>query len=509
MFFKEKCNVYSSNLDSYIEHTRNGELKYLPLIFCVFAENSSPHKWKAAQFLNEVLNSFSPDELYKTDIQMRQTTSMEWSIDWSSLRVEHFITRQMEEDEKRAVFIFASFNPNGYIREQAIHALARYEGSLPLILLRCNDWVYQVRQTALQLLSERLSNAGDKEVVDALPFMEKLRRSGRCEYDHVLLCMVRCFVLNESLVKKGLNSRDMRARRFCISILNQLPEGEKEYLIAHIRCEKEPFLRKMIYQILLRADVNAMELSKQFLSDKYPPNRILALQTLREHESDAAFQASEKMLLDKNAQVRATARSIVLESESGFDIRRRYVDGLYTNTVVCICGLGEVGYPEDSRLIETFLSDNRVSIVRVAMTALMRLNPSAFIGRITELLLSEQAGIVKTAALLLKKNGGYDFGRILEIQKNVSKDNAKVKCATLLFLDTKWKSLIYTLMLMDSDCEALEIACQTQIDKWISRYNLSYAVASQEDKETIKKLLVEKQTCLKPGTAKVLSFLCK
>lgn len=109
MHLGKKIGFYSSNLDNYIEEIRKGDFRYLPWIFCVFAEDSVKHKLRAAETLNKVLVKISFDKFYKIDIQMRETMSMEWRIDWSKLDINYFIVNNMSLDEKRAVFIFASF----------------------------------------------------------------------------------------------------------------------------------------------------------------------------------------------------------------------------------------------------------------------------------------------------------------------------------------------------------------------------------------------------------------
>lgn len=509
MIFNKNLGFFSSNLDNYIEQINKGDDRYLSLIFCVFAEDSAKHKSRAAQVLNEVFNEFSFDDLYRIDAQMRETTSMESSINWSALNIKHFITEQMSVDEKRAVFIFASFNPNGYIREQAVEALTAYKETLAFILLRCNDWVYQVRQSALLFLSKILVNASNEEIVNALPLMEKLRRSGRCEYNNILSIIASVFESNKSLINKGLRSQDMRARRFCISFLNNMPKIEFKYLLNYIRYEKDPFLRKMIFQILLKANSDIKELSKQFLKDKYPPNRILSLQYLYDNKVETVFYEAERMLMDRNAQVRTLARSIVLQTERQFDIRQCYLDNLSTSTAISLYGLGEVGFHEDCNLVEEFLLGNCNEVVRAAMTVLMRLDSATFVFRITEMLSSEHSGIVKTATLLLKKYKEYDFERIFQIQENSSNENTKIKCASLLFLSPKWKSLIYTLMLIGSGYEKLEILCQTQLNRWDFSYNRSFAVLSENDKRVIKELLIGKKRFIKPETIKEILFLSK
>jgi HEAT repeat protein len=512
MFLHKKTDFYSSNLNAYIAQTSEGAPHNLPLIFCVFAENSDNHKVTAANFLCEFLNKLSFDDIYRIDKQMRQTTSMEWSINWKELNVESFVTKHMSEDEKRAVFVFASFHPNGYIREQAIYALGKYKDTLPFILLRCNDWVCQVRQAAFNVFTQILAYSSEEEIVHALPLMEKLRRSTRYGYDTILPVVVNLFRINGQLIKRGLNSTDFRARKFCISIINHLDKIDNDYLMDYIFHEKDPFLRKTVFQILLKTNADSteiLELSKCFLKDKYPPNRILALQYLIDNHSNDLFDIAKHMLMDKNAQVRAFSRNLISLGDTKVDIRQIYLNHLYVNTSISIYGLGEVGSAEDCELIEKYLADDRVSVVRAAMTALMRLNTEKYLANITDMLAADKSGIVKTAAILLKLNREYDFEKVSEILNNSSNENTKIKCATLLFLSGKWQSLIYTLMLLGSGCEKLENLCQTQISRWIFTYNRSYAVLSKNDKQTIIELLQEKAKYLKPEAKKQIMFLAK
>lgn len=512
IFFNKKKGYHSSNLNNYIAQVRKGDTRYLPWIFCVFSENSNKHKVVAADVLRDILKNCSFDDVYRLDKQMRETTSVEWSIDWCSLNVECFFTKQMSDDEKRAILAFASFHPNGYIREQAIQALTKYNNVLSFVLLRCNDWVYQVRQSALNSLPQILAYTSGEKIVHALPLMEKLRRSGRCEYDIILPMVLNVFQANDQLIKQGLFSKDVRARKFCMSILNKLDKIDNDYLLGYIQCESDPFLRKMVFQVLLKTNadiVGITEFSKRFLKDKYPPNRILALQYLYDSHTNDVFDIAMQMLMDKNSQVRALSRSIVSQSRAEVDIHQIYLDFLCIQTSISIYGLGEVGDCKDCTLIETFLTNTSVAIVRAAMTALMRLNAEKYVAYITDMLAINQPGIVKTATLLLKKNRGYDFGKVSEILNRSSNENTKIKCATLLFLSGKWKSLIYTLMLIGSDCEKLDVLCQTQINKWIFSYNRSYAVLSEIDRQTIAELLNRKAKYLKPEIVKQITFLCK
>lgn len=509
MFADGKKLFYSLNLDDFADKVRGGQLEYLPHIVCVFGESSDYHKYIAAKVLNEILKGLSWDEIYKTDKLMRERTSMEWYIDWYRLRIEDLLTADMSENERRTVLIFASFNPNGYIREQAVKELGKYKDTLPFILLRCNDWVYEVCQAALNLALEKLPYAKEEEIIHLLPVMEKLKRSEGDGYHNIFPAILDVFQNNRNLFRKGLCSKDVRARRFCLSLIRNLDQTDYNYLMDYLPQEKEPFLRKIIFQILADNGEDPLESARHFLKDKYPQNRMMALQYLDKHKNDYALPAAITMLVDKNARVRGLARSIVLKYEETFDIRQYYLDHMHSDTAVCLYGLGETGTREDCSLIENFLLSDEVSVCRAAMTALMQLNPEKYLSRITDLLEADQPGTVKTAAQLLEKHKYYDCNRIFQILNHAACENSKIKCAQLLFQSSKWKSLFYTLILLGSSYEKLETLCQMQIKRWIMSYNKSFSILSEEDKGRIYKLMEEKAKFLSPETVNHILFLLK
>lgn len=509
MFFRKNQNVYSSNLNAYIEKLQKGDWGYIPLIFCVFAENSPAHKLKASQILSEILRHLSLDDICRIDRRMRDTTSMEWYINWGALNIKDFITKQMAEEEKRAVLIFSSFNPNGYIRQQAVELLVSYNQTLPYIFLRANDWVPNVRQTVLTAFSEKIKTATDDEIVNLFPFVEKLRKSQRCNYTAIMVILKDRINNNKELLAKGLMGRDIRAKRLCFSFLAEYPLINYTFLLNHVKKEKDPLLRKEIFQLLRGSNIYILELSEQFLKDKHSANRLMALQYLRDYDPCLVLGKIEHMIWDKSLQVRTLARDIILNLNGGIDFHQLYLETLSINTAICIYGLVEVGSLKDCHIIERYLNDDRIAVIRAAMISLMHLNSKEFVVRITDMLSSEYVSIVKTAKLLLEKYRDYDFERVFEIQKNTTYENTKIKCASLLFLAPKWKSLIYTLMLMGSNYQQLEILCQLQINKWNFNYNCSYQLATKEEKQRIKELITAKKSSLTPQIEKQLAFVLR
>ena len=135
MFWRDRqVGWFGKQLEENIKALRDGDRSRISRILCVFSENNNQSKLMAAKVLRETLDSLSFDDIVRVDEQIRQSTSMEWSINWRDLNINDFFTAQMDEQDKRALTIFASFNPNGFIRERAVKLMQDYNGTLPYIM---------------------------------------------------------------------------------------------------------------------------------------------------------------------------------------------------------------------------------------------------------------------------------------------------------------------------------------------------------------------------------------
>jgi len=511
MFMRHDQQYYSSNLDGYIVKLNAGERRVISQIYCVLGENSPEDKGRAARVLAGVLKNLSLDDILRVDQMMRETTSMEWFIDWRKLHIEDLVTTQMSREEIRTVAVFSTFNPNGFIRQRAVEALVSFESTLPFIMVRLNDWVNNVRQAALVSFSKRLKVASEQELLLAMPMMEKLRRSERCDYSEI--CSLFAPVINDSgnkhILVNGLNDEDPRIRRFCCRILLDSPDANAEILRQYVVRERVPFSRRIVFEALIDAEAEVADLADLFLADKFPGNRYLALQYLHKAGRDDIFRKAESLLLDRSATVRELARSIVREIDPCYDLPDFYMKSIRANPVSSILGLGEVGSPVVCETIEKYLYCDKVSVIRAAMISLMRLDAPRHGRVILELLLSEQTGIVKTARSLIQKYTAYDYPRIYEIYQNTPYENTKLKCIALLFSAGKWERVIYILRILSDGNPRLEALSQSELYKWYDSYNRSYVVATEEQKAITQDLLDRNKDRLSAKLRCQLLFLMK
>ena len=350
-----KPGWFGTKLNDYAQALLSGGTSAIPWIFCVFAENHAATKTVASEILSAVLEKMSFNELVRIDEQMRQTTSMEWSIDWRNCSINSFLTPEMGKAERRAVIVFASFNPNGFIRERAVRMMKDYPGTLHYAILRQNDWVSQVRSAAADTIDYRLAHLSKGELIAALPFADKLNRSGRSQTGNTYVNRIyTALIFNEDELIAGLSAANIRTRRICTNALLNSDSPKYDLAFDRLQRESDPCLRSNIFRRLVSAGQNMDVAAEYFIKDKYPLNRVLAFQYISGADKNKASQVAKELLLDKSAAVRENARFYLNKNVSDFDCRTHYKSHLTDCTAPAICGLGETGKAENTTEIESF-----------------------------------------------------------------------------------------------------------------------------------------------------------
>ncbi|MCL1982176.1 MAG: hypothetical protein FWG53_03650 [Clostridiales bacterium] len=508
MFWKQKPGWFGNQLDKNIEALYCGDLSRIPWIYCVFAENHEPSKLTAAKALRDILDSLSFDDIVRVDEQMRQTTSMEWSINWRDLNFNNFFTSQMDIQDKRALTVFASFNPSGFIREQAVKLMQNYDGTLPYIILRQNDWVQQVLQAAGTAFTYRLQRLSDGEILAALPFAEKLKWSSRGSHGEYTTRFFEVLTAPEHLsdLLKGLESKNVRTRRICVDALFGVTPPKIEMAFERLTREPEPFLRAAIFRKLSSLEQNLSSVVEVFLRDKYPVNRMLAFQYLLDNNMDSTYVVTKSLLLDKSAVLRESAQQVIQKQTPEFDFRDFYFDNLDRCTTAAILGIGENGQSGDAVILSKYLDDARLSVVKSTMASLMRLDSKKYSLTITEMLDDARAGVVKTARNLIMKTSSQDYEKVREVFATTAYKHTKLKCLDILFSASKWSSIIYMLEAVFCNDEQIKEKSLTAINRWLFSFNRSFALPSKKQSGVIKKLILELNGKLPSSIQKELKF---
>lgn len=149
---KRRQTYWLEIIEKELEKLESGDMRALLTVYCVFATGDKKRMRQAGHAIQKQLECLTLGQMIGLYERFRTFTSLEWSIDWSSLSPKS-ILRALSGEERKYVLILGTFHPNGYFRERCMEELAKEGGALPYLMLRANDWVKPVREKAFFLLT--------------------------------------------------------------------------------------------------------------------------------------------------------------------------------------------------------------------------------------------------------------------------------------------------------------------------------------------------------------------
>ncbi len=392
--------------DIYIKSILNGDERAYSLLFRIFAQDHDELKLKAACFLAKQVRELDYFSIIRIDQQMRQAIEVNWLIDWRSIPIERFFCKQMTEDERRAVLVFASFHPSGFVREAATRAISHYQGTLPYIILRLNDWVSTVRHAAKISFSHRIASPVFGELSQAFPFVIKLEKGMRDNHHAAVdtLCSLLMAPEHEQELNIILESRYCIVRRVCVKTLCRDVQHNIKIIKNHFLKETDPFIKLFILEKLLLAEHTWQpELLEILAKDKYYKIRLFYLKIKRQNENkESQF---EPYLLDSNAHVRRLTRQIIGSLNACYDFQHFYLQHLDgTQQAAAMIGFAEVSQQKDCAVLEPYLETKDARVLCALIKALMSLNFEYYEHKMVEYLNDSRHCVVNKTSFCKSKN---------------------------------------------------------------------------------------------------------
>ncbi|MFD4606048.1 HEAT repeat domain-containing protein [Streptomyces sp. NPDC058464] len=302
---------------------------------------------------------------------------------------------------------------DGRIREAALETAARFPALLPLVVVRCADWVAPVQERARQLLRERL----DVDAAVALaPLILLLGRRGRGAFAVEVLGDVLRGASREQLGRLRADG-DRTVRRFAHRLAVAEGTLSAAELAQAAARDSDPAVQTLCAEAavaLVPEGTAADDVLGPLLAARGPRVRSIGVTALRRAgrpERAAGF------LADRSGAVRACARYVV--RRYGTDplpwYRRRVADAddpaLPPGAVI---GLAECGERADAGLLAPLLAHPSPG-VRAAAVAGLRILDITDLPRFRELLDDPAPGVVRAATVnLLPSAGSLDAGWLMD-----------------------------------------------------------------------------------------------
>ncbi|MCA8969297.1 MAG: hypothetical protein KDC95_05915 [Planctomycetes bacterium] len=401
---------------------------------------------------------------------------------------------KVDADDPDAIVMLgtASMSRDGHVREAAVRRLSEIESGreLPFLLLRANDWVDAVRDSAKNAIHERISRGRHVDFLDNLPLVLRLNDCRRADHSHLVASVSQMLTSLDSpeLLIRGLRDDSRSIRRSCLQIaidanFTEVVEAALDTTDIAIRCRAARMLTN-------HADVDrARSFVTRLLKDRTPAVRRIALRTILERFPHLRQMALQVALVDESSVTRRVAiRNAGDRIDAAGFYRRQAVSTNSKMRRLGLLGLAECGTDDDATLAAGMLEDEVSSVRAAAVTAISRLSSEAHAHPIAAALEDPSPSVVKAARIAIgTRDVPYDARQIRRAFETSPHEHVRRAAWTVLCNGGKWARLRYSLLgLLDS---ALADRSARSLQDWLASFNKSFSDPTAEELVEIRSLL--------------------
>jgi len=383
-----------------------------------------------------------------------------------------------------------SFHHSGYVRQAALNSLDNISGGseLRFLILRLNDWVANVRDTASKAIRSRLRPEYAAPFIQNLPLVARLEGAGRADHKELVQAIDQLLQSDacRPALFDSLRSNNRLVRRAGLRLLLSSAGAELEEVARQALADRDTVIRLTAAQNI--SSLFSGDTLEQFLTlmsrDRYTPVRREALRNYVAGGAQAAQGKLKLALLDRHQAMREEAR-YHLRTIAPMDFAAFYRQTLLAAprdllaTVSCLCaavsGLGETGIASDDTLILPYVLDMSPRLRTATIKALNRLNGKAHLGLFLRALRDEVPAVSRQALVALSDKPALVGGEaIWAILASAETPHVKRNALSLLEKLGKWTNIYYLVKaIRDSDEEIVNLS-RSAIHRWLIRFNRSF-----------------------------------
>lgn len=476
---------WENNFSKVLNDFNSGKENLLPTIYCYLTSSNVKTVAQAAHAIAEYMNMQDFSGICRLGDRFRETTSMEWSIDWKNFDIKSIRT---ENAEDRLWFLrLGTFHPNGYYREKCIREIKDDRAFLPYAILRLNDWVKEVRAAAEETCLS-VTEFSAPEIIGFLPYLEKVKKGDRAN-NRTVAEIEKTIVESASkhpvpIDKIFIRQNDEKTRKTVYRFLASNKILSKEDVNSIISMEKSGQIQNLLMTILIeKYDLSITELD-EYLNSKSVNIQKKALEQ-KYNLLKGYWDGLENLLLSRSFKVREMTRYI-LEKHTEIDAKAYYVEHLESACKkVCIQGIGECGTAQDAETIKPYLEDSDPGIVKVSMHAIALLLKEDAIGIYRRFLPDSRESVAHQAYKeIVAYNLSCGAENLYNLCLTTQSEFMKEKYAYRLLKEPVWEALPYILMLYSSDDEIVRNIMRT-----VKGNFRTYSTLSPEQAERIKNIM--------------------
>lgn len=403
------------------------------------------------------LSSMTICQLVKIGETWRGYTSMMWSIDWRLINIQSL-------NNIENIIIMGGFHPSGYFREKCLKSLSNYPDTLPLLILRMNDWVKEIQELAYHLTLERLKECSFEELVQSAYILMKVRNSKRRNqvyWDDIETCF-------KQALNKYINYFDWQYFfKQEVSVRQAIYRLIIEYAISPslleklIDKEKDTFSLSLIIKNMLINICDHEKIKSHFTHRSFYVRKEAYIRYYQLVQN--TWDGIENALLDKSYSIRDYIRYII-KKHTQFDILTFYLEHL--DQVEALLGVGECGNHEHINILLSKLESPDERIIKGSLKSLSNLMDYQGADIYWKFLLDNRVSLSKTAYLAIRKNKvhyGADF--IYQHYLQSHQEHKKRYLLALLLEEDSWERLPYLLKLYWYPDTKIQRRIQMKVDQ--------------------------------------------
>jgi HEAT repeat protein len=378
-----------------------------------------------------------------------------------------------------AVIGVTSFHGNGFVRYTAVHELAQiFDGlELPFLLVRLNDWVGAVRESAATAILNRIRTDYGQHFFRHLRLVFRLRACGRSQHEQIVTAVADLLQAPDAapLLREGITSADRWLRRESFRLAISAKSAQNTELLKEILSDADPIMRLWAAKDVLSRldDAELGPLLSGLLRDPFMPVRCEALTILSQRTSTERSRALRDALLDSHSSVRALARYWMRMQEPQFDFasfyRKAVVEGPAGQQRAAILGLGEARVSADANAVVPFLNAPFVGLRKAAIRTLAVLDQDRYVDQFITALTDEHPGISNEATRALASKTALITEQLQELFQAELPKHVRKNVFRLLIRQPFWARGIFLFQaLRDRDEHLVELGLRGFRD-WLTR----------------------------------------
>lgn len=388
----------------------------------------------------------------------------------------------------------SSESPSGFVRERATLRLGELGDplALPSLIVRANDWVPEVRATALASLARLAVPANAMAYVTCMPLFHWLAHCRRAEHAP-LIAQVEAFVCrpeNAVHVLGGMSSTVGGVARACLLLAIAHRLGDLAALVRAGLNHADVAIRIKISPLIAELDGEARsDTLAAALENRCMPIRRAALNILL---SEQGADNYVHYLFDRHTAVRQLVAAKLAAAR--FDVRAAYRDALTPHATparraIALWGLGEYGRADDTDLISGYLGDAAGHVRRQALAALARRLDGSIRAAVLNALADEDMAVVKDAARIAKRARlQFDAHELQAILDGTDGERVLSSLLSAHGVSNKWERVIFLLAMRKRGPAGLERFGES-VWRWDASFNRSFVQLSATQIDALREVL--------------------